>query len=418
REAVRALRRIARTDRARRGRAEYLAAWLLLRVGDGREGEAAMRRVLGGRRATPRQRRAATWELGLRAFLGRRFGDAATFFRRYAALGEGPMVAGRGAYWRGRAEAARGRRGAALAAYRTAQAQGPLHWYGQLARLRQAELGSATELGLRPAPPAPPPLPAPALPAAAAFYRDAGFPAEAARALTRRESALRDAAPRGRVAETVVRARLEAGHTSGAYRLAARQDALLAMEPAGAARWAWEAAYPRPEEALVREVAARLGIPWEHLYATMRQESAFDARATSRADARGLLQLLPRVAARDARRLGLPEDPGALYDARVNVRLGAQEIARLQRRFSGSLPLMAAAYNAGAARTERWLRELGGEGELDLFVERIPFDETRGYVRRVLSHVARYRYLDGGDDTPAMSPTLEGVGAPPRREVE
>ncbi|MEM1414529.1 MAG: lytic transglycosylase domain-containing protein, partial [Myxococcota bacterium] len=189
--------------------------------------------------------------------------------------------------------------------------------------------------------------------------------------------------------------------------------------PAGGARWAWEAAYPRPEEELVREVAERLGLPWEHLYATMRQESAYDADATSHADARGLLQLLPSVAGRDARRLGLPARPGDLYDPEVNVRLGAEEIARLHRRYAGCLPLVAAAYNAGAARVDRWRRELGTDGGLDLFVERIPFDETRGYVRRVLSHVARYRYLAGGEEARA-GPVLPGLLAsppdPPRTE--
>src|SRR5690606_3858013 len=83
-----------------------------------------------------------------------------------------------------------------------------------------------------------------------------------------------------------------------------------------------------------------------------------------------------------------------LFDPSWNVRLGVAEMSEVWRRFDGNLPLVIAAYNAGIARVERWLAE-EGDVPLDLFVERIPFDETRGYVRRVISHFARDRLSEG-----------------------
>jgi soluble lytic murein transglycosylase len=124
----------------------------------------------------------------------------------------------------------------------------------------------------------------------------------------------------------------------------------------------------------------------------MRQESAFDPGAISRVGAMGLLQLMPRTAERAAERLGVPFRPVMLFDPAWNVRLGAAEMASLAARLHGQLPLVVAAYNAGAHRVEGWLRATG-RVEIDRFVEHIPYDETRNYVRRVIGHFARYRYL-------------------------
>ena len=127
----------------------------------------------------------------------------------------------------------------------------------------------------------------------------------------------------------------------------------------------------------------------------MRQESGYDPDAVSRADAIGLLQVLPSSGRRIADQRGLPFSRDRLFDPHQNIRLGAAEIAAEWGRFriegTDVQPLAIAAYNAGGARVQRWLHETGPV-DLDLFVERIPFDETRNYVRRVTSHFARYRY--------------------------
>ncbi|HJL34122.1 MAG TPA: lytic transglycosylase domain-containing protein, partial [Polyangiaceae bacterium LLY-WYZ-15_(1-7)] len=409
-QAIRAYRRFVRSHprHPRAADAEFLAAWLEIHIGRAR-GRRSMDRFLGGPRARLRanRRRSALWQLGLTDFERGRHASAARYFERYASTGSGAMVAGRGHYWTGRAEQGRGRRTAAIAAYRRARAIDPLHWYGLWAERRLAELGESDPIPLDPAASAEP-LPPPSLPAEARFFRRLGLQADALDALRRHERAVRAAAPRGRVTETRVAAYRMLDGTERAYRLAALQHTLLGQRPEGAARWAWDAAYPRPEEDAVRAAARESGVPWEHLYATMRQESAYDPDVVSHADAIGLLQVLPSSGARAAARLGLPFERDRLFDPAFNVRIGAAEIAALWERYEGVLPLVIAAYNAGAHRVDEWVGELDGPTDLDLFVERIPFDETRGYVRRVVSHFARYRYLEDPDARPELPAQVGG----------
>jgi soluble lytic murein transglycosylase len=94
-----------------------------------------------------------------------------------------------------------------------------------------------------------------------------------------------------------------------------------------------------------------------------------------------------------ASKLGLPR-PGAaaLEDPNLNIRLGTAYVADLLRRYRGNQALAVAAYNAGEGTVDRWKAERGKE-RLDAFVEEIPVAETRGYVKRVLSSYATYRYL-------------------------
>jgi soluble lytic murein transglycosylase len=80
----------------------------------------------------------------------------------------------------------------------------------------------------------------------------------------------------------------------------------------------------------------------------------------------------------------------------VNLRLGAFYIAKLLRMFQGNVGLAAAAYNAGPRAVSHWLEASGG-ADLDVWVARIPYDETRNYVARVLQNLSRYQWLEGGD---------------------
>ncbi|MEM9875975.1 MAG: transglycosylase SLT domain-containing protein, partial [Myxococcota bacterium] len=93
--------------------------------------------------------------------------------------------------------------------------------------------------------------------------------------------------------------------------------------------------------------------------------------------------------------------------------LGAFYLGKLNRTFSGHLPATAAAYNAGPFAVRRWLS--GGETETDLFVARIPYRETRNYVQRVLTNLARYRFLavgvEGVPALPLRIPAAETIGA-------
>ncbi len=141
-------------------------------------------------------------------------------------------------------------------------------------------------------------------------------------------------------------------------------------------------AYPDRYGAEVRAAAAPFAWPWRAFHALTREESLFNVRVVSHAGAKGLAQLMPGTATEVAKSLGIPT--GDLFDPAVNARLGATYLDTMIRRYRGVLPLAFAAYNAGPGRVDQWLTERGAL-PLDEWVERIPFRETRGYVKRVSS---------------------------------
>jgi soluble lytic murein transglycosylase len=126
--------------------------------------------------------------------------------------------------------------------------------------------------------------------------------------------------------------------------------------------------------------------------AVIRQESSWNPRALSRAGARGLMQIMPRVGEAIARSKGYPVwDPALLFDPDVSLELGTAHLRAALAQYS-SLPRALAAYNAGGSRVNRWSRR-AGVADPELFVERIPFVETRDYVRIVMRNAEIYRVL-------------------------
>ena len=126
----------------------------------------------------------------------------------------------------------------------------------------------------------------------------------------------------------------------------------------------------------------------------IRQESSWYPRAVSRAGARGLMQIMPSVGEAIARARGYPFwDPEMLFDPAVSLELGTDHLRAALSTYS-SLPRALAAYNAGASRVRRWSR-LNGVNDPEMFIERIPFTETRDYVRIVLRNAELYRSLHG-----------------------
>jgi soluble lytic murein transglycosylase len=125
--------------------------------------------------------------------------------------------------------------------------------------------------------------------------------------------------------------------------------------------------------------------------AIIRQESGFNPRATSSAGARGLMQMMPRVGRAIARSMRIPEwRTDLLYQPDLNLQLGVRHLEAFLSRYEA--PYALAAYNAGESRLVRWMRRPGARDE-EMFVERIPFTETRDYVRIVLRNRAMYRAL-------------------------
>ena len=150
--------------------------------------------------------------------------------------------------------------------------------------------------------------------------------------------------------------------------------------------------YPRPYDADVRRGAQVSGLPTHLIYAIIRQESLFRADAASSAGALGLMQLLPATAKTTARRNGLPQPTrSSLLQPSVNVPLGSLFLRNLIDRADGQWPLAIAGYNAGPAAARRWLAATPVEG--DVWVENIPFNETRAYVQRVHWHSLVFDWL-------------------------
>ena len=123
--------------------------------------------------------------------------------------------------------------------------------------------------------------------------------------------------------------------------------------------------------------------------AIMREESSFNPRVESVANALGLTQMLVKTAARFSDRSVSRE---TLLDPARNVELGSRYLGFLLERYNGMPPLAIASYNGGEGAVDRWLRERG-DLELDEFIETIPFDETRNYTKRVLSSFLTYAWL-------------------------
>lgn len=132
------------------------------------------------------------------------------------------------------------------------------------------------------------------------------------------------------------------------------------------------------------------------IYAIARQESAFDEQAQSPVGAMGLMQIMPRTALHTAKRSGIKHlRTTQLLDAEHNMLLGSHYLNQLLTEFNGNRILAAAAYNAGPSRVNRWLSEAGKERPVDIWIETIPFKETRYYVQNVLCFSVIYGYRLG-----------------------
>lgn len=354
----------------------------LLRLGQERE---AYRVAAGHGQTTPGEpRQEGEFLAGFIAL--RRLNDPALAERHFAAVGQDSrsvITRARSAYWQGRALAARGENGAARARFAQA-AEFPVAFYGQLGALALGE--DAARLSARVARAAVPPVTTPRaadfagreLARAVLTLADLGDTRRARIFLLRLEDLANDGTDRMLAARLAVHVGRPDHAVWVARRAGAAGDILL---PEG-----WPAPYAPPVAS--PEPAFILAIT--------RQESNFDTEAVSSANARGLMQLLPSTATLVARRLGMPFQVAQLTASpETNMRLGAAYLEQMLERYSGALPLAAAAYNAGPGRVDQWLGTYGDPRgtEVDVldWIEQIPFSETRNYVQRVIENVIVYR---------------------------
>jgi soluble lytic murein transglycosylase len=170
----------------------------------------------------------------------------------------------------------------------------------------------------------------------------------------------------------------------------------------------WRLGYPKAfPDAVARNCHAN-SVPEALQWAIMREESSFYPRAESFANALGLTQMMMKTAGRFAKWTVTRE---ALFDPDKNLEVGSKFLAFLLEHYGGAVPLVISGYNAGEGGVDRWLRERG-DLELDEFIETIPFDETRGYTKRVLSSYLTYAWLYQHDKpVPQIAFTLKKPAA-------
>ncbi|MCE5313001.1 MAG: lytic transglycosylase domain-containing protein [Nitrospiraceae bacterium] len=228
----------------------------------------------------------------------------------------------------------------------------------------------------------------------AALLAEAGFRAEA-------------------VSELLFYAKKSSGQNSSAdiaaslHRLGSHKQAMIYMAKSAYSDEIHDLLYPAAYIQEVQEAAKEFGVDPMLLLAVMREESRFAADARSVAGAMGLLQLMPTTAQKVAKsaKVHLKENGnGYLYDPRTNIRLGACYLKQLIARF-GSAPLAIAAYNAGEHMVTKWLKE-GSYTETDEFIEDIPFNETRNYVKKVLTSYIEYTRSMKPDSTDSLRALL------------
>ncbi len=289
----------------------------------------------------------------------------------------------------------------------------PLTWPALVARARLAEAGAELPPTLEPADSgAPLDTLVVKLPPPVDMLHRIGLDADAEDALRERENVVTGSAF-GRGLEALCAAYGQLGRARRRVQVAQHIEAsMLAAAPGPRTRWAWECAYPTPFESHVVEHEAGLHLPEGLIYAVMRQESQFNPDAVSPARAVGLLQLMPETARVVADGAKLPLDT-ALTSPPYNIALGSLYLREVLDKFHGGIAYAVAGYNGGPDAVARWISRSPGM-ELDAFVERIPYAETRDYVARVMGNLARYGYLrDGEAGVPKVTLAL-GALAPDR----
>ncbi|MBF0140664.1 MAG: lytic transglycosylase domain-containing protein [Magnetococcales bacterium] len=173
-------------------------------------------------------------------------------------------------------------------------------------------------------------------------------------------------------------------HT-GAYDYAIK----LAQEMKKEGHYYWQGLYPVPHWVPASGWQLDPALIW----GMTKQESLFDTRSKSSAQAQGLLQIIPSTAEEEAKLSSLPPpDPTVIYEPAYNLALGQAYMKRMVSAFDGDLVLALCSYNAGPGRGEKWREQRRSESALE-FIENIPFNETRTYVKQVINGFVHYRLL-------------------------
>jgi len=380
------LRRVTKafaTDTAVSAPALFLLADLA--TDDGRDTDARQAfEEVARRYRTSRLAPVSLFRAGIIAFATGSFDVAAREMEALVARYPQSVDASAARYWAGRARERAGDRERARIHWRDVMATDPLSYYSQL---------SARRLGVSPWRPQP---------SSDNVARSVALQAAMQRAellellgMTTEESFEYDAMATGagNAPDSILAAAAalrESGETWRAIALAKR--ALDVAAPRDMRLF--QLLYPVAYADVIRAEAATRGVDAALVAALIHQESSFNPRAASRAGALGLMQVLPSVGASIARTARVnPFERVLLFQPDVNIRLGAIHLDAMLRQYPHIVYALAA-YNAGGSPVRRW-RQKAGSTDPELFIERIPYDETRDYVRILLRNQATYKALYG-----------------------
>ncbi|MGE3674970.1 MAG: transglycosylase SLT domain-containing protein [Polyangiaceae bacterium] len=378
--------------------ARYMAARLRYILGDWKGAEKAYKAYLAKYPRKGQHSSEARYELAITWLAGDKPGEAQKVLSELAKDEKDPRDRARLTELLGVALAAQGKAPEAARNFREVIEERPLSFAALMATARLKQMGQS------PPPPIAPPEATKAvgpldlsLPPKVQALHDAGLALRAESELERLEPSYKKSFA-DRADEALCRTYAMLGSAARRYRVGQRavRWADLNTAPSTSNRWAWECIYPEPFVETVESEARKNSLPRGLVYALMRQESSFRPHVVSPAKAVGLMQLIPPTAKNVADELSVEYKPELLRLPAYNVRFGSYYLKKVLDQFSGSVPLALAAYNAGPSAVGRWLKT-GHTLPLDVFVARIPYGETRGYVARVVGNLARYAYLEGGE---------------------
>ena len=160
--------------------------------------------------------------------------------------------------------------------------------------------------------------------------------------------------------------------------------------------------FPQPYIDDVKIMSEKTQLPISLIYSIMKQESAFNEKTRSSADAMGLMQMIPRLAKQISKKFDVTySKPDDLYNPNINIQLGSFELMEQVRRQSGQLTYVAAAYNAGPNALANWIRTRKRPDIVE-FIEEIPYDETRTYVKIIVRNKLFYDRISKRDEAQAF----------------
>jgi soluble lytic murein transglycosylase len=319
------------------------------------------------------------------AFQEKNYVEAARVWDQHRSSNPNGPLALQATYWSGVAQAERGDTARANALFQSVRNRDRDSYYALLASQRLGEPFWPLPMGSSPA----------SSPEAAQrvaqwmqgidMLRSAGFPEEA--------SAEADRVVAGAGSDRATLYALAEALAERGYSQRAIQIGLRLQSSGGLNRRLLGILYPFPFRQLISEEARERGLDPAVTAALIRQESMFEARATSHVGARGLMQIMPRTGEQLAESVGIEQwDPELLYHPEINIHLGTRYVAQHAENYDGSLPSIFAAYNAGEHRVDDW-QAFPEYGQDELFTERIPFSETREYVKILSRNRALYEGL-------------------------